>query len=74
MNRTFLAIIACFAIFIAYACIGAALGWKHGGGMIPTLILLAALSGTWKGIRGGGSAASDSNQVDNKPPEPKQDE
>jgi hypothetical protein len=74
MNRTLLAIVACLAIFIAYACIGAALGWKHGGGMIPTLILLAALSATWKGIRSGGSAAADSNQVDNKPPAPKQDE
>ena len=74
MKRTLLAFVACLAIFVAYVGIGEALGWKHGGGMIPTLILLAALSATWKGIRGSGSAAADSNQVDNKPPGPKHDE
>jgi hypothetical protein len=74
MNRTLLAVVACFAIFIAYACIGAAIGWKHGGGMIPMLILMAALSATRKGIRSGGSAAANSDQNDSKPPSPKQDE
>ncbi len=74
MNRTLLAAAACFAIFIAYACIGAAIGWKHGGGMIPMLILMAALSATWKGIRNGGSAAANSDQDNNKPPSPKHDE
>lgn len=74
MNRTLIAVIACFLIIIAYACIGAALGWKAGGGAIPVLVLMAALSAAWKGIRGGSSAATTSGQTDNKPLPPKQDE
>ena len=74
MNRTLLAIVACIAILIAYGVIGAAIGWKHGGGLIPTLILWAALSATWRGIRSGGSADDDSNQADQTPRAPKQDE
>ena len=74
MNRTILAIIACFLIIIAYACIGAALGWKAGGGAIPVLVLMAALSAAWKGIRGGGSAATTSEQTDDKPLSTKNDE
>jgi hypothetical protein len=74
MNRTLLATIACFLIIIAYACIGAALGWKAGGGAIPALVLMAAISATWKGIRGGGSAAATPEQTNNKSSSQKQDE
>lgn len=74
MNRTFLAIIACFLIIIAYACIGAALGWKAGGGAIPMLVLMAALSAAWKGIRAGDSTTTTSDKTSNKSLPPKQDE
>ena len=45
-----LAILACVAICIIYVVIGAGLGWKHGGGVIPMLILFAAIGATWRGI------------------------
>lgn len=46
-----LAILACAGLFILYAVIGAAVfGWKHGGGAIPMLILLAAMGATWRAI------------------------
>ena len=45
-----LAISACVGIFITYAIIGAALGWRHGGGLIPMLILFAAIGATWRKI------------------------
>jgi hypothetical protein len=41
---------ACFGVFLVYAIIGAVMGWKHGGGLIPMLILFAALGGTWSAI------------------------
>lgn len=40
----------CFALLVFYALIGGMLGWKHGGGAIPMLILIAALVGTWRAI------------------------
>jgi hypothetical protein len=44
-----LAILACAGLFILYAVLGAAVfGWKHGGGAIPMLILLAAMATTCK--------------------------
>lgn len=52
-NRTIVAVVVCLLIFMAYVLIGAALGWKHGGGMIPMLILLMSLRAAWKGIAGG---------------------
>ena len=46
-----LAILACAGLIILYAVLGAAVfGWKHGGGAIPTLILLAAMGATWRAI------------------------
>ncbi len=45
-----IAVIACVAEFFAYAVIGALLGWKHGGGFIPMMILLAIVGATWRGI------------------------
>ena len=47
-----LAISACAAEVVAYGIIGALLGWRHGGGMIPMLILLGALVVTWTAITG----------------------
>lgn len=45
-----LALAACFGVFLLYVIIGGVMGWKHGGGAIPMLILFAALIGTWRGI------------------------
>ena len=45
-----LALAACFGIFVVYAIIAGVMGWKHGGGAIPMLILFAAIVGTWRAI------------------------
>ena len=46
------AVLACAGIVIIYAVIGALLGWKNGGGVLPMIILFGALTATWKGIIG----------------------
>lgn len=46
------AILACAGIVLIYAIIGVLLGWKHGGGVLPMIILFGALTATWKGITG----------------------
>jgi hypothetical protein len=47
--KYFLAILACFGVVVAYILIGAGVfGWKHGGGVIPMLILFAALGAIWR--------------------------
>ena len=38
-----LAILACFGILLIYGTIGHYLGWRAGGGAIPTMILLAGI-------------------------------
>ena len=46
-----LAILACAGLVVLYAVLGAAVfGWKHGGGVIPMLLLLAAMGATWRAI------------------------
>lgn len=45
-----LALSSCFALFLIYALIGGIMEWKHGGGLIPMLILIAAMVGTWRTI------------------------
>lgn len=45
-----IALAACFGVFIVYIVIGGVMGWKHGGGAIPMMILFAALVGTWRAI------------------------
>lgn len=45
-----IAIVACVAEGIAYAVIGALLGWRHGGGIIPMMILFAVWGVTWRTI------------------------
>jgi hypothetical protein len=52
VNKYALAVLACFGIFMVYVFIGVALGWRHGGGYFPMIILLVALGGTWKAITG----------------------
>lgn len=46
------AVLACAGIVLIYAIIGVLLGWKHGGGVLPMIILFGALTATWKGITG----------------------
>lgn len=48
--KCFLAIVACGAECLAYAVIGAFLGWKRGGGIIPMLILFSLVGWTWRSI------------------------
>jgi hypothetical protein len=46
-----LAILACAGMFILYALLGSVLfGWKHGGGVIPMLLLFAAMAAVWRAI------------------------
>lgn len=45
-----LALAACFGIIVVYTVIAGVMGWKHGGGAIPELILFAALIVTWRAI------------------------
>ena len=55
MNKTtsyIVAVLACIGIVIIYAVIGALIGWKHGGGVLPMIILFGAITATWKGIIG----------------------
>lgn len=46
-----LALLVCAGIFFLYIVLGMVLfGWEHGGGLIPNLILFAALGATWRAI------------------------
>lgn len=42
------ALFTCILIVLVYAVIGALLGWRHGGGAIPMLILVGLLAKTWR--------------------------
>lgn len=48
----FIAVLACAGIVLIYGFIGVLLGWKHGGGVLPMMLLLGAITATWKGIIG----------------------
>lgn len=48
--RYILALLACLGLLIAHGMLGELLGWRHGGGLIPILILVAALTATWRAI------------------------
>ena len=45
-----LALFACIIIFMIYAGIGVFLGWRVTGGVIPYLILLAAMIGAFRAV------------------------
>lgn len=46
-----IAVIVCFLIFFLYHFLGASLlGWKSGGGVIPTIILFAVIGVVWRAI------------------------
>ncbi len=45
-----IAVAVCAVEALVYACIGAMLGWKGAGGIIPMMILMAVWGATWTGI------------------------
>lgn len=49
-TRTVTAVLACAGIFLAYGFIGALIGFKHGGGVIPLLICFGLIAFVWKAI------------------------
>lgn len=44
------ALVACVLVFLLYVMLGMALGWKHGGGAIPQLLLVAVWVMTFRQI------------------------
>lgn len=59
LKKYTLAVLACGAEFLAYAFIGVLLGWKHGGGYVPMVILFSVVGWTWRAItRSSGPQAS----------------
>lgn len=44
------AVLACLGILILWSILGASLGWKHGGGYIPMLVLMAIIAAVWKAL------------------------
>lgn len=62
-----IATIACAAIIILYAAIGASLGWKKSGGVLPMLLLMSAVAATWKGITGTKSSSDALSTPINQP-------
>ena len=42
--------LAVIAEFFAYSMIGVMLGWKHGGGMLPMMLLWAVWAATCRSI------------------------
>lgn len=61
MNRSprfYIAVGVCLLEGIAYAVIGALLGWRHGGGLIPMLILFGVWRATWFAITREGRAGA----------------
>jgi hypothetical protein len=60
------AVIACGGLFLLYAVIGATLGWRHGGGIIPMMILLSIVGAVWTVITR--SASSSDNKTKKEPP------
>ena len=59
------AVLACAGIIIIYVVIGALLGWKHGGGVLPMIILFGAITATWKGIIGFSKEKKSEDKVEN---------
>ena len=45
-----LAVLACIGEFFLLALIGVVLGWRNGGGALPTITLLALMAWTWRKI------------------------
>ena len=77
--RYIIAIIACVAETFVYAFIGVfLLEWRHGGGILPMMILIAIWVATWRAITKEKNSTAESTQsgtqtgVD-KPDEKKQE-
>jgi hypothetical protein len=54
-----LALAACIGIYVVYVAINITMGWKHGGGAIPYLILVCAWFFTWRAITKKGEKSED---------------
>ncbi len=52
ITRQAAALLVCAGILMVYGLAMAAMGWKHGGGAIPVIIVLVALRYAWKSITG----------------------
>lgn len=64
------ATLAGLGIIIAYAFLGVAIGWKHGGGYLPLLVLWSvvvaswvAIVNTWRACKAGNQAATAKTQA-----------
>lgn len=57
------AVLACAGIVLIHVIIGVLLGWKHGGGVLPMIILFGALTATWKGITGLSKSKSKNDDI-----------
>lgn len=65
------AVIACGGLFLLYAVIGASLGWRHGGGIIPMMILLSIVGAVWAMIaKSPTSGDKTKKESPSKPPPP----
>jgi len=64
--RKIFAVLACFVIIIIYLFIGVLLEWKHGGGLIPLLILISIIGATWRGITKNKSGHNKNHYTDSK--------
>lgn len=50
--RVVIALIVCAGIYLAYVVIGVLLGWEHGGGFIPIMIMLTLMGCVWRAMVG----------------------
>lgn len=41
---------ACLLLFVIYALVAFALGWQHGGGAIPLLMVVIAIAAIWRAL------------------------
>ncbi len=65
------AVIACGGLFLVYAVIGASLGWRHGGGFIPMMILISVVGAVWAGItRSASTGEKTKKERSSEPPPP----
>lgn len=59
ITRYVMALLTCIGIFLGWAVLSALLGWKHGGGVFPTMIVFGLLGATWRRIAAQGQHSSD---------------
>ena len=65
-----IAVVTCVAEMLVYAFIGALLGWKNAGGIIPMMVFMAVLGATWTAITKHGSEPESEEEIDDKEAKP----